>query len=90
MPNKLLDYRKSIDLIDQAIVSLLAERIRIVKKVGQYKKRKSLPPLDKKRWSQVLKDKKNKAKSMSLNPKLIADIYNLIHDYALSLEAKVK
>ncbi|MGA9278120.1 chorismate mutase [Ilumatobacter sp.] len=43
---RLVEYRSSIDNIDAALVHLLAERFKITKAVGRYKKEAQLPPAD--------------------------------------------
>ena len=43
---QLAQYRASIDNIDAALVHLLAERFKITKAVGRYKKQAQLPPAD--------------------------------------------
>lgn len=43
---QLADYRSSIDNIDAALVHLLAERFKITKAVGRYKKQANLEPAD--------------------------------------------
>ncbi|MFK7917110.1 MAG: chorismate mutase [Ilumatobacter sp.] len=43
---QLEDYRSSIDNIDAALVHLLAERFKITKAVGRYKKSAALAPAD--------------------------------------------
>ena len=86
MKNQLDGLRKQIDKIDESIVNLLAKRMRVVKKVGQYKKLKKLPPLDPARWQQVLNTKIKKAKSLGLDSEMVKKIYNLIHEEALKIE----
>jgi len=55
-------YRKQIDEIDVQIIDLLAKRFEVVKKVGEYKKERNIPPLQPERWQQVLQTRKNLAK----------------------------
>ena len=43
---RLLEYRRSIDNIDAALVHLLAERFKITKAVGRYKAEVDLPAAD--------------------------------------------
>jgi len=43
---RLAEYRSSIDNIDAALVHLLAERFKITKAVGRYKKEARLAPAD--------------------------------------------
>ena len=79
-------YRKQIDEIDAQIIDLLAKRFEVVKKVGEYKKERNIPPLQPERWQQVLQTRKNLAKEKWLNPELIGQIWDLIHQEALRLE----
>jgi chorismate mutase len=45
-PEKLIEYRRSIDNIDAALVFLLAERFKVTQKVGAFKAKAGLPPAD--------------------------------------------
>ena len=45
-PDRLAEYRRSIDNIDAALVFMLAERFKITQKVGAYKASTGLPPAD--------------------------------------------
>ena len=45
-PERLADYRSSIDNIDAALVHILAERFKITQAVGRYKAENGLPPSD--------------------------------------------
>ncbi|AOR24489.1 prephenate dehydratase [Clostridium taeniosporum] len=49
------DYRKSIDEIDQKITALFEERMNVVLKVGEYKKKNNLPIFNKNREDEVIK-----------------------------------
>ena len=85
--DKSLDaWRAQIDAIDAQVLKLLAERRRIVLEIGEYKKEHGLPPLDAKRWEQVLQSKMALAKDLDVSPEFIRDLYNLIHEYSLELE----
>lgn len=86
--NQLQDLRNSINLLDSAIINILAERMRIVTKVGKYKKQQNIPALDKARWQEVLSNKMDTAKKLGLDQSLVKDIYNLIHEHALKMENK--
>ena len=72
--------------LDKSLCLVLAERFKIVKRIGKYKHRLGIPPLDKVRWKQVLDHKVIIAKSVGVNPSLITDIFNAIHEVALSIE----
>ena len=79
MNNKLKYFRKQINDIDEQIVNLLAKRMQVVEKIGQYKKENNLPPLDNSRWQKVIKSKKGFMKK----------IWKIIHDQALKVEKQI-
>jgi len=89
MINRLDDFRKQIDLIDDQIVNLLNKRMIVVKKIGKWKRKKRIKPFDRVRWQKVLTDKIKKAKKLSINPELVEKIYRAIHEEALKVEEKI-
>lgn len=88
MDKKLENLRKQIDVIDKELLTSLAERTNIVRKIGKLKKAKGIVPLDEKRWQQVLEGKLGKAETMNLSKDFVKKIYNLIHVYSLEIERK--
>jgi len=76
--NKLLQYRKKIDKINSGIFKLLAERMKVVGKIGEYKKKKGMKVLDKKREKEILQKLEKKAGKYKLDKKFINDIFKLI------------
>lgn len=85
--DKLADLRRQIDALDEQLLQLLASRMAKVRSVGQYKRDRGLPPLDERRWQTVLQSRLDKAEALGLSEEFIAELYRLIHEYALSIEA---
>jgi len=88
--NDLNLLRKEIDALDAKILELLAQRMKLVLKVGVYKKRQSIAPLDQSRWQKILKSKFSLARKLGLDKDLVKDIYERIHEAALKLESTVQ
>jgi chorismate mutase len=65
---RLSEYRSSIDNIDAALVHLLAERFKITKAVGRYKKQANLAPADPGRESLQLARLRSLAEESGLDP----------------------
>lgn len=84
----LQQLRTEIDKVDKEIIGLLSTRIELVKQVGQYKKMNNLPVVDMNRWQAVLEEKINIAKELNLDEQFVTDIYNKIHEFAISLEKR--
>ena len=61
-------YRESIDNIDASLVFMLAERFKITKAVGFYKKEHDLPPADHGREKDQVTRLRELAKSANLDP----------------------
>ena len=68
--------RTEIDHIDDAVVKLLVERNRVVKKIHQLKRSKGLQIVDKDREAKIVF--RLQALSTELNPNMIAEIYEAI------------
>jgi chorismate mutase len=83
------DLRKEIDRIDDQLVKLIADRMSVVREVGEYKKSRGIKPLDESRWQKVLERNRELATQLSVSEDLIVDIYNRMHESALKLESEV-
>ena len=80
------DLRLNLLNLEKSICHLLTERFRVVKRIGRYKKKLQVPPLDPQRWHLVLKEKKKIAHSLNLNEKMVEKVFNTIHQVALDIE----
>jgi chorismate mutase len=75
---ELLEYRKSIDNIDAALVYLLAERFKVTKKVGFYKREHDLPPGDPNREQRQIARLSELARSADLDPEFTGKFLQFI------------
>lgn len=88
MSQQLDSLRKQIDTLDEKILIAIAERISIVKKIGQYKNKQGIFAFDKKRWKQLLKSNLEKGEKLGLPKKFIKNLFHLIHEYSLEIQKK--
>ena len=79
-------YREEIDAIDQQIIDLLTQRFKQVREISRYKKEHGLKALGQNRWQSVLNSKLELAKTNELDPKMVEEIYNIIHKYAIQIQ----
>lgn len=89
MNKKLENLRKQIDDVDDNILTLLAKRMEVVRKIGKLKKENEFAVFDKDRWYKILKSKLVRSDSLGLSKILIKKFYNLIHKYSLEIQKKV-
>ena len=84
--NKLEEYRKQIDKIDEHIVKLFSQRFELVKQIGKIKQKNKIPVVDNNRFQQVLEKVKKIAEKQGISKDFIEEIYNIIHKYSCELE----
>jgi len=80
MADTLQDLRKSLDLIDNALILLLAERFHITEKVGVYKKEHKLNPVDPEREAAQFARIEKLAGEAGLNPAFAHKFLRLVID----------
>ncbi len=74
--NDNFDYnRKMIDKIDQRIFGLLKQRTKHTAQIGNIKKQKGLPIVDKKREAEIIK---NKIQKSGLKPEFVKKLYKVL------------
>lgn len=83
------DVRKNIDRIDSTIIDLLAERFEIVHNVGEYKKKNSIPMMQKTRVEQVLERCCEKGERCGFDRVFIKKIFTFIIDEACRRENEI-
>lgn len=86
--DELAALRRRIDETDREILALLGKRMATVGEVGRYKQAHDLAPFDSARWEALLAERLEMAKSLGLSDEFITKLYQLIHDYALQIEAE--
>lgn len=75
----LRNYRKEIDDIDDELLNLIAKRMNISEKIGDFKKEHKVAILQMDRWKQVLEDHINKGVNLGLNGESVKWIFEIIH-----------
>lgn len=79
--------RQQIDAEDEAILKLLAQRMELIKEVGEIKRAEGIPPLDVERWNDLLNKRLLMAQSLGLDPDLISKLYQLIHTESIKIQS---
>jgi len=86
--NDLVKSRKKIDAIDRKLLLLLAQRIEIVKRIGEYKLKNNITVIDNKREIEVTEVLKAEAEKLGLKPLHIVKIWREIFKLAYEYEKK--
>ena len=89
-PEKLQQYRQSIDNIDAALVYLLAERFKVTQAVGQYKADNGLPPADPTREEKQIARLRSLAEEADLDPDFTEKFLRFIINEVIRQHTQIK
>jgi chorismate mutase len=84
---ELAELRRAIDEVDHKILELVAERVRLVLAVGDYKRRNSLPVYDPERERSLLERLSREAPA-PLEPETVRRIFERLVDESRRVEQK--
>lgn len=83
------NYRKKIDDIDFKIIELLAQRMKIVEEIGEWKRGNKISFFDQERYTKMLESRVVFAKKLNLNEDFVENIFQIIHKASLECEKKM-
>ena len=75
----LQNLRKEIDVIDDELLNLIAKRMNVSEKIGEFKKEHKMTVLQMDRWKKVLEGNINKGVSLGLDEDSVKEIFEIIH-----------
>ncbi len=87
--NKLELLRGRIDGIDHEIMEVLAQRMSIVRQIGQYKKENKVTALQINRWAQIMEDRSSLAEKLSLDDAFVKALFQLIHEDSVRQQSEI-
>lgn len=86
---KLTNLRGEINLLDQQLIDLLAERMDVVEKIGQVKKEGNVAILQRTRWQEVIQNMVNQGSEKDLAPEFVEKIFKAIHQESIEHQKKI-
>jgi chorismate mutase len=81
--DKINEFRRHIDILDDQILELLAERMRVVRNIGKLKRSQNISLLQPGRWNDIMEKVVKFARENRLSPEFIKNIYTAIHEESL-------
>jgi len=86
---KLTTLRNSIDHIDEQLLDLLAERMRISREIGNYKREHNMPVLQSTRYNEIIEERMRLGCTKSLNIQFVREILLGIHEESVRQQLNV-
>jgi chorismate mutase len=87
--NELAKLRCQIDAVDQQLLQLLAERMNIVGKIGNYKKEQGLTILQIERWKEIMETRTAAGNDLNLSNDLLLPYLELIHQASIAKQSNI-
>ena len=81
--------RKKIDKLDQNIVETLNLRTELVEEIAQFKLENNLTIFQLERWFEILYKRREQAINLEMDPKMVRDIFELIHKYSILIQSGI-
>jgi chorismate mutase len=85
----LAKLREQINHIDDELLTLLAQRMKIAEKIGQYKKENNITILQTSRWNEILERAVQKGERLGLGKEFITKYFDAMHLESIRHQNKV-
>ena len=89
LPEKINILRKEIDEIDNKLIELLSERMKVSNKIAQIKKESNISVLQINRWNKLLLDRMEYADIKGISGNFVKEIFELIHKESVKLQDEI-
>jgi chorismate mutase len=80
--------RQQIDQLDDELMTILGQRMRIADKIGEYKKDNSITILQTKRWNDILERACKKGEHLGLSKEFITRYFDAVHLESIAHQTK--
>ncbi len=77
------ELRGQIDHVDREFFELIAQRMELVEKIGEFKKTNNVTVFQKSRWQEMSDTRTKWAEELGLNAEFMWDLFKLIHDASI-------
>ncbi len=81
--------RQQIDELDEQLLTLLAQRMRISREIGQYKKEAGMPVLQTDRYNEILQKRIGQAIEMGMSDSFMKEIMQAIHEESVHQQMNI-
>lgn len=81
--------RLKIDQLDDEILHIFRNRMKVVEKIGEFKKENKVTILQTSRWSEILTERKELGLKLGLSEDFIASIFKAIHQEAINKQTVI-
>ena len=85
----MIQLRGQIDELDDELLSLLSERMKIADKIGIYKKENNITILQTARWNEIRQRALDKMQQLGLSKEFIIRYFDAVHIESIHHQTKI-
>lgn len=89
MQSKIEYLRHEINHIDDELINLLSNRMKVARQIGEYKKKNNMTILQQRRWNEIIEKSKAQAQKSGLSEAFILKFINAIHAESIDQQEEV-
>ncbi len=83
------ELRRQIDDLDDQLITLLSERMRVCREIGQYKKEHNMTVLQAQRYNDILTKRGQQAEQCEVKKECAQQIFQLIHEESVRQQIEI-
>jgi chorismate mutase len=87
--DKLAELRTQIDKLDDQIIQKMAERMKIVEKIGEFKRDNGVTILQVNRWDEIMHKRSSFAQALKLDLNFTSKLLELIHGESIRKQTEI-
>ena len=87
--DKLEELRTEIDKLDGELLQILANRLKIIDEIGEFKKENGITILQMKRWVGIVQDRLAQGTHIGLKKEFLKDLLSLIHKESIQRQSDI-
>lgn len=87
--NKLSELRENIDKLDDQIIQKVAERMKVVEKIGEFKRDNNVTILQVSRWDEIIHNRTAMASVLKLDKEFTVKFLELIHNESIRKQNEI-
>ncbi len=89
LQSKLESLRQELDHIDDEILNLLSNRMKIAEDIGRYKKENNITILQPKRWNEIIEKSRKQAHASGLSEEFVLKFISAIHNESIDHQERI-
>ncbi len=87
--DQLAQLREKIDHLDDTIIKILGDRMKVVEKIGEYKRDNNVTILQVNRWDEIIQKRTKLAEALKLEGDFTVKLLELIHNESIRKQTEI-